>query len=101
MSPTARLRCLDQRKQELLASSERYRSLLMIECATVQQRLEWLDRVVTGARRLKPFVDLAAPFVGAWLGRRQNLGSSWIGVMASALPLAGRFASLVQQFFQR
>jgi hypothetical protein len=101
MSPAARLKWLNQRKQELLVSSERHRCLLEVECTQVRQRLEWLDGVVTGARQLKPFVELGAPIVGAWLGRRHKTGSSWLGVMASAMPLAGRIASLVRQFLSR
>lgn len=101
MSPAARLKWLNQRKQELLVSSERHRCLLEVECSQVQQRLGWLDRVVTGAGQLKPFVELGAPILGAWLGRRTKTGSSWMGVMASAIPLAGRIASLVRQFLSR
>jgi hypothetical protein len=101
MSPAARLKWLNQRKQELLVSSEIHRCLLEVECSQIQQRLEWVDRVVTGARQLKPFVELGAPIIGAWLERRHKTGSSWLGVMASAMPLAGRIASLVRQFLSR
>ena len=101
MSPATRLNVLRQRRQELLAASEAYRRLLFVECTAVQQRLEWLDRTVTVARRLRPFISLAAPLLGIWAAQRRNRGRSWIGRFASAMPVAGRFVSAVREFIQR
>jgi hypothetical protein len=101
MFPAARLKFLQQRKQELLNASEVNRRLLTLECAATEQRLEWFDRTVRVARRLKPFIGLAVPLVGALAAQRGNRERSWIGAIASALPMAGRFASAVQQFIHR
>ena len=101
MFPAARLNVLRQRRQELLAASEAHRRLLVVECAAVQERLEWLDRGVTIARRLKPFVGLAVPLLSVWAARRGNRGRSWIDRIASALPAARRFMSGVREFVQR
>lgn len=101
MFPSKRLSALHARKQELLVQSEVNRRLMTAECAAIQPRLEWLDRTVSVARRLRTFVSLAVPLLGAWTARRKNRRRSWIGTIASALPMAGRFASAVQQFIHR
>ena len=101
MFPAARLNLLCQRKQELLATSEVKRRLFAVECAGIQQRLEWLDRIVSVTRRVRPFIFLLAPLLVVWTGQHKNGGPSWIGTIASALPMAGRVASAVQQFVHR
>jgi hypothetical protein len=101
MFPSKRLSVFHVRKQELLVQSEVNRRLMTAECAAIQQRLEWLDRIVIVARRLRPFVSLAAPLLGAWTARRENRERTWIGTIATALPMAARFASAMQQFIQR
>jgi hypothetical protein len=101
MFPAARLNLLCQRRQELLAASEVHRRLLAVECAAVQQRLEWVDPTVSIVRRLKPFASLAAPLLSAWTTRRENREPSWIGIVATALPMAGRVTRAIQQFIRR
>lgn len=101
MFPAARLNVLRQRTQELLAASEAHRRLLVVECAAVQERLEWLDRGVAIAHRLKPFVGLAVPLLSVWTAHRRNRGCSRIGKIASALQAATRFVIGVREFVQR
>jgi hypothetical protein len=101
MFSATRLNVLRQRRQELLAASEAHRRLLSVECIAVQQRLEWLDRTVTAARRLRPFISLATPLLGIWAARRRNRGRSWIGNIASALPAGERYVSAVREFIHR
>jgi hypothetical protein len=100
MFPAARLKILQQRKQELLCESEVQRRLLTLECAAVGQRLEWLNSAVNVARRVAPFLGLAAPLWQTWSARR-NGERGWLGRITNALPLARRFAGAVQQFIQR
>jgi len=101
MFPAARLNLLCQRKQELLATSEVNRRLFAVESAAIQKRLEWLDGTVSVARRVSPFISLAASLLGFRSGRHENGRRSWFGTIASALPIAGRFASVVRRFVQR
>ena len=100
MFPEARLKVLQERKQELLCESEVQRRLLAAECAAVKQQLQWLDSGVNVARRVAPFLGLAAPLLQTRSARR-NGERSWFDRIADALPLASRFASAVQQFIQR
>ena len=98
MFPTARLKFLQQRKQELLTASEVQRRLLAIECAEAQQRLEWLDRTVTTARRILPWCSLALPLLRLWSSRRVAANQSWFGKIARALPIARQFADVWNLF---
>ena len=100
MFPAARLKILQQRKQELLCESEVHRRLLALECAAVGQRLEWLNSAVNVARRVAPCLGLAAPLWQTWLARGRGK-RGWLGRITAALPLASRFAGAVQQFIQR
>jgi hypothetical protein len=100
MFPTARLKFLQQRKQELLNASEVQRRLLAIESADVQQRLEWLNRTVTTARRILPWCSLALPLLRLWSSRRQAANKSWFGKIAAALPIARQFDQVWNWFGQ-
>jgi hypothetical protein len=101
MFPTARLKFLQQRKQELLNASDVQRRLLAMGCAEVQQRLEWLDRTVTTARRILPWRSLALPLLRLWSSRREGADKSWLGRVAAALPFARQFAEMWTLFSQR
>ena len=100
MFPAARLKVLQQRKQELLCESEVHRRLLTVECAAVRQRLEWLNSAVNVARRVTPFLGLAAPLWQTWWARGRG-ERGWLGRVTDALPLASRFADAVHQLIQR
>ena len=88
MFPSARLKFLQQRKQELLNASELQRRLLARECAYIQQRLEWLDRTVTTTRRILPWCSLVLPLLRLWSSQREAANKSWFGKIAAALPIA-------------
>jgi hypothetical protein len=100
MFPNARLKFLQQRKQELLTASEVQRQLLAAECATVKRRLEWLDCAVNATRRFAPFLGLVAPLLQAWSASRSD-ERSWFTRITDALPIASRVAGAVQQLMQR
>lgn len=100
MFPTARLKVLQQRKHELLCTSEVQRRLLTLECSVVEQRMKWVDSVVGVACRVAPFVGVAAPLLRAWSAQR-NGERSWFAGIGDALPIASRLADAVQQFMKR
>jgi hypothetical protein len=101
MFSTARLKFLQQRKRELLNNSEVQRRLWAVECASLQQRLEWLDRSVTTARRILPWCSLALPLLQLWSSRRESAGKSWFGKIAAALPIARQVAEVWTLFSRR
>ncbi len=92
MSSLARLKYLHERKQELLVHSELQRRRWAAECVDVQQRLQWLDRSVTTARRILPWCAVAWPILRLWSPRRVGAGKSWLGRLATALPIAQQMA---------
>ena len=94
MYPTAQLKFLQQRKQELLNVSELQRRLWAVECASLHQRLDWLDRTVTTARRILPWCSLALPLLRLWSFRREEEGKSCFGRISAALPIARRFSEM-------
>jgi hypothetical protein len=100
MFPTARLKFLQQRKQELLNGSKVQRRLLAMECAEVQQRLEWLDRTVITVRRILPRCSLVLPLVRLWSSQQEGAGDSWFGKITRALPMARQFAEVWKWFSQ-
>jgi hypothetical protein len=100
MFPTARLKALQRRKHELLCTSEAQRRLLTLECSAAAQRLKWVDSAVGVARRVAPFVGVAAPVLRAWSAHR-NGERSWFAGIGEALPVASRLSGAVQQFMKR
>jgi hypothetical protein len=100
MFPTARLKFLQQRKQELLNASEVQRRLLAMECADVQQRLEWLVRTVITTRRILPWCSLVLPLLRLWSSRREGADKSWLGKITRAVPIARQFAEVWKWFGQ-
>jgi hypothetical protein len=100
MFPSARLKALQQRKQDLLCTSEVQRRLLTLECSAVEPRLEWVDSVVGVARRVAPLVGVTVPLLRTWSMQRNGEGS-WFARISEALPIASRLAGAVQQFMQR
>jgi hypothetical protein len=96
----ARLKLLQERKQELLTRSAGQRELLATEAAMMERRLSWLDSAMSIVRSVTPALGFAAPLIVEWSARRQG-GSSWLGRIIKALPIATRFAGLARRFIGR
>jgi hypothetical protein len=101
MFPSARLKLLQQRKQELLHVSEVERRLWAVEGADIQRRLQWLDRTVTTARSIHPWCNVALPLLRLWLSRGEHPSKSWLGKIATALPVVRQVGEVWKVFSQR
>ncbi len=103
MSPTAELNTLRERKRELLVASEVQRRVLAVECAALQDRFAWLKPSIDFARRLQPLAGFALPLYRAWAARNADATGprSWLKTLASALPVAMKFATAFAQFRSR
>ena len=80
--------------------SELQRQLWAAGCADIQRRLQWLDRSVTAARRILPWAAVAWPILRLWSTRRGGAGKSWLGRLATALPIAQQMAQTWMAFRQ-
>jgi hypothetical protein len=98
MFPSTRLKYLQVRKKELLVASEVQRRRFANECATIQERLEWADPMISMARRAAPVIGPGVPFLCFWLDRHEERGHSWLRKLSVVLPFARRLTSAIKQF---
>lgn len=96
-----RLAQLKERKRALLQASEVQRQILVLECAVIHHRLNWVDRTVSLAQRLLPLASWLRPLLGAWSARRADGHRSWLGTLVALLPLARQAAGWWQEFTRK
>ena len=94
MFPDGELKALRARKQQLLNDSAVRRQLWAHEWRQVQQRLVWVERGVSTARRLLPLCSVAIPLIGLWRARASVGAGSMFARIANALPIARRLVKL-------